>query len=330
MLKYVFLLYFPFLLYLAPDTYGEIVEEILFKVNEDIITKMDFEDQAKVLKQTYIFQSQKIPYNFEATILSNMIIDILIKQETLRQGINVTDLDVSNHLNSLVQINNLGSLDKLKSYIISQGMTWQYFFNNQKMNMYRENLLSRVVTVREPTPEELFAYYEENKDREFKIASHLPRVAVIYLRKDASMTYSEILKLEARGKQLVKELKAGADFSELAKKHSDDFNSKNVGGDTGWRVKEEFTQKPELWEAIRGLEMGENTSLLSSTDGFYLFKLIDEKKSGHIPFERARKDIQQKLIQLKRQQAYESKLKEIIRGAVIKRQTDRFGDFSLK
>lgn len=320
-----------FLLFFSMNSlHGEVVEEILFKVNDQIITKMDFEEQSKVLKQTYIAQSEKLPYNFETGVISNMIINILIKQESARQGVKVTDLDVSNHINSIVQINNLGSIENLHSYIITQGMTWEYFFNNQKVSMYREHLLSRIITTKDSTIGEMRNYYQNNKEKEFKISGRLPRVSVIYLRKDVGMTYSEILKLNSLGKKIERELNQGSNFGELAKKYSEDFRSKNIKGDSGWRLEKDFDEETYLWDAIDKLKVGDHSPLISGKEGFYLFKVTDEKTGGYIPFERAKREVQLKLNRIKRQAAYDSKIKEIIREAVIKRKTDRFGNFSLK
>ena len=311
------------------QSHGEVIEEILFSVNGGIITKMDFEEKADMLKQTYIVQTEKIPYNFEVTLISNMIIDKLIEQESIRQGVNIANSDVSNQINSLIQVNNIGSLEDLKTYIISQGMTWKYFFENQKANMYKESLFARLITVKEPTLDELLAYYNENKTEEFQIVEKLPRLAVIYLRKEASMSYSDILTINAMGKQIEQKIKEGIDFAKLAKEHSEDFSSKNLGGDTGWRTREEFNQTPDLWKAIEELKIGETTPLLAERDGFYIFKLIEEKDSGYIPFDRARKDIKIKLVKIKRQQAYDIKIKEMVQGALIKSKTERFGDLNL-
>ncbi len=327
--KILFFLIVSIPLFELKALHGEIVEEILFSVNGDIITKIDFEERSEILKQTYIVQSEKIPYDFENSIISNMIIDMLIKQESIREGINVVNSDVSNQINSLVKINNLGSIDNLKSYVTSQGMTWKYFFENQKANMYKENLLARIIIVKNPTLDELQSYYNEKKDEEFQISEKLPRLSVIYLRKEVSMGYSEILAVNALGKQIEQKIKNGDEFNKLAKEYSEDFKSKNLGGDSGWRTKEEFEETPELWDAIEKLKVGECTPLLSGKDGFYIFKLIDEKDNGYMPFERARKDIQLKMMRNKRQQAYSTKIKEIIQSALIKRKTDRFKDFRL-
>jgi len=91
-----------------------------------------------------------------------------------------------------------------------------------------------------------------------------------------------LVKDENRAKEILKQLNAGADFAQLAKKFSEDANSREQGGDLGWLNRESlFNGQPlpqELEKAIFSLKPGEiSKEPVKSGLGFYLFKVIEKR-----------------------------------------------------
>jgi peptidyl-prolyl cis-trans isomerase SurA len=90
---------------------------------------------------------------------------------------------------------------------------------------------------------------------------------------------SIILSEEKAQKMLVKfveDVKAGkADFSELAKKHSEDPGSAMKGGELGWANPEIYT--PKFKETLAQLEPGEYSEPFRSQFGWHVLQLLDER-----------------------------------------------------
>jgi parvulin-like peptidyl-prolyl isomerase len=83
---------------------------------------------------------------------------------------------------------------------------------------------------------------------------------------------------EARklAEDLVKQIRAGADFAKLVAQYSDDAASKASGGDFGV-VNVNSSYSPEIKQAVLALKQGEVTDPLRQSSGFYIIR-VEEKK----------------------------------------------------
>ena len=79
----------------------------------------------------------------------------------------------------------------------------------------------------------------------------------------------------ALAEDLVKQLRAGADFGKLAAQYSDDPASKSAGGDLGV-VNATSKQPPELKRAAVALQPGEVTDPVRQVAGFYVIRAEDK------------------------------------------------------
>jgi peptidyl-prolyl cis-trans isomerase D len=86
---------------------------------------------------------------------------------------------------------------------------------------------------------------------------------------------------EARKKaeDVLKQLKAGGNFAELAKKYSEDPGSGKNGGSLGWIGKGRTV--PEFEQAAFSLAKGATSGLVQSSYGFHIIRL-DDKQSAHL------------------------------------------------
>jgi peptidyl-prolyl cis-trans isomerase D len=93
-------------------------------------------------------------------------------------------------------------------------------------------------------------------------------------------------KKTARSKadDLLKQLKSGADFAELAKKNSDDTASAEKGGDLDWIVKGQIGY-PEFESAVFALKPKEMTGVVTTQLGFEIAQLVERQPAKVKPFE---------------------------------------------
>jgi len=84
---------------------------------------------------------------------------------------------------------------------------------------------------------------------------------------------------EAREKleSLRKEITAGADFGELAKKHSQDIGSKGTGGSLGWSVPGSFV--PQFEAVMKSLKKKQISRPFKSQFGWHLMQVLDRRQS---------------------------------------------------
>jgi peptidyl-prolyl cis-trans isomerase C len=106
---------------------------------------------------------------------------------------------------------------------------------------------------------------------------------------------------------LIKKIKAGAKFEDVAKAESSD-NSKTSGGDLGWFTLARMV-KP-FGDAVKGLKKGEMTPEPVQTQfGWHIIKLEDTRDVAPPPFDQVKSQVSNGVIQ-KKLQAYVEDLKK--------------------
>ncbi|MGI8741161.1 MAG: peptidylprolyl isomerase [Bryobacteraceae bacterium] len=89
----------------------------------------------------------------------------------------------------------------------------------------------------------------------------------------------ETAKIKAKAEGLLKQIKAGGDFAELAKQNSDDPGSKANGGDLGWVVRGQMVKNFE--NATFSLKPKEISNLITTEYGFHIIQVL-EKQDAHV------------------------------------------------
>ena len=158
------------------------------------------------------------------------------------------------------------------------------------------------------TPEEVEAYYKENQ-KEFTTPEAVKARHILKKFPD-NATDEQRAETKTAAEALLKtvnaELAAGADFAELAKKHSEGPSATQGGALRGRNPKlppgDYFARgdmvKPFEEAAFDTLTPGEVSGLVETSYGYHIIKL-EEKKAPEIqPFANAQYEIQQKLVQV--------------------------------
>jgi peptidyl-prolyl cis-trans isomerase D len=132
------------------------------------------------------------------------------------------------------------------------------------------------------TPQELEDYYHQHRD-EFMVAEQV-NVRHILIKTppagadgkvDAKATDASRQKAE----DLLKQLKAGGNFADLAKKNSEDTSTAKNGGSLGWVGK--GRTDPEFEKAAFSLPKGGMSGVVQSSFGFHIIQ-VDDKQDAHL------------------------------------------------
>ena len=123
--------------------------------------------------------------------------------------------------------------------------------------------LSKGVSV---TEEQAQAYYDEHKAQYQTIEKRLPAHILVQFGDDEEKAKTKIDAIK-------KQLDGGADFSELAKKDSEDTFSGEEGGKLDWY--EQGVMDPAFDDAMFSLEKGQVSDVVKSDFGFHIIKLLD-------------------------------------------------------
>lgn len=138
---------------------------------------------------------------------------------------------------------------------------------------------------------EISQYYEEHpadyhKEQEVR-AGHI----LFAVKQDAPE--DEVARVRAEAEKVLAEAKKNKDFTELARKYSQDPSVKENGGDLGYFTRSRMT--PEFSEAAFKMKPGEISDLVRSPFGFHIIKMEDVHPEKTTSLEEARGQIEAKL-----------------------------------
>ncbi|AJE04743.1 peptidylprolyl isomerase [Geobacter pickeringii] len=198
------------------------------------------------------------------------LLDTMVVRELILQQARKDGLDKSPEV--------AAKLEELKKRIIVEGF-----------------LKKKVEEQAKVSDEEMKKFYDENKDK-FKTGDQVKASHIL-------------MKSEKEAQDVSKELKAGGNFEELAKKHSID-SAAAKGGDLGWFSKGSMV--PEFEKVVFGLKEGETSGIVKTKFGFHIIKLTGKRAAGTRSFDEVKEQIKAALLPTKQQEVFQ-KLKEDIK-----------------
>jgi peptidyl-prolyl cis-trans isomerase C len=117
-----------------------------------------------------------------------------------------------------------------------------------------------------------------------------------------------LVEKEDEAKALIAQIKGGAKFEDLAKKHSKDPGSGERGGDLDFAKPDSYV--PEFGKAMANLKKGEMTETpVKSQFGWHIIKLEDTREAAFPPFDEVKGQVKQALSQQRLQEYQQTLLK---------------------
>lgn len=255
-----------------------IIEKAIVIVDTGIVLQSDFNERKAAILQRFQGQSDKLPPEeiLNTQILDQLILEQLQITEAGRYGITVSDQQINQTIQNIMQSNNQSSLEELSASLAKEGLT----LGNLREQMRREHLINQVQSgvvnnrIR-ITDQEIdnFLASSDGKSATFP-DYHLGHILIAV---SASASAGDIKEAENKALGLYQQLQDGADFASLAITHSND-SSALQGGELGWK---KFSQLPEIFaNAVTPLKVGEVSKPIRSGAGFHLLKNIEQRGGG--------------------------------------------------
>jgi peptidyl-prolyl cis-trans isomerase D len=200
------------------------------------------------------FQKRNAKVKFEYAVLS---------QDDIRKGLHPSDAELKAFYeqNKATYANSIPEKRKL-----------EYVFVD------RTKLLAQVPV----SHEELQSYYDQHRDQ-YRVAEQV-KVSHILIKTpppgpDGKVDEKAVEEARKKAEDILKQLKAGAKFEDLAKKNSDDPGSAKQGGELGWIGRGRTV--PEFEKVAFSLPKGQTSDLVKSTYGFHIIR-VEDKQDAHV------------------------------------------------
>ena len=123
---------------------------------------------------------------------------------------------------------------------------------------------------------EIQQYYTQHQ-KDYKVDEQV-RVRHILIKVDQGASPQADAAAKAKAEDILKQIKAGGNFAELAKANSDDPGSKDQGGELGF-LKRGATV-PEFDQAAFTLPVGQTSDLVKTKFGYHILQ-VEEKQTAH-------------------------------------------------
>ena len=276
--------------------------DVLARVNGETITKADFE---KAIKNIEARAGSPVPADQRDRvyrgILDQLIGYKLLEQETKTKKVVVPDADIDARLNQIRQ--QFPNEDAFKQALQQQNVTVEQLKSDARNDMAVEKLIGDAIGAKVAVkPEDVQAFYQANQDH-FKQGERV-RASHILITVPQNADAATKAAAKAKAEDLLKQIKAGKDFGELAKANSQDPGSAPNGGDLGYFQKGEMVGP--FNDVAFTLKPGTVSDVVETQFGFHIIKVVDKQAGGMVPIEQAKGQIQQYLEEQNRQKETEA------------------------
>jgi len=299
----------------------EIIEQILVKVNGEIITKTELEDrQVAALRQRAQQMSDEELKKAIAAITPEILVDavdeLLLLQRGKELGYKVTDEQFKRVLDNIRKENKLESDEQFSAALKQEGITIEQL----RKNLEKQMVINQVQQVEVAgkvgiSDSEAQAYYAEHKDEFTTAASLTLRELLVAVKSDGkSVNVAADDAAKAKAESLRARARAGESFAALVTEASD-APSKANGGLVGPLSAEELD--PGVRKIIEGLKPGDVSEVFRTGGGYALLQLDASTPPVVKSFESARDDIAQKVYESKRSAEFGRYLVRLRSQAII-------------
>jgi parvulin-like peptidyl-prolyl isomerase len=311
------------------DQAPQVVEQVLVKVNGDIITKSDLEErQITALRQRNLNpevlkndeQLKKVLAEVTPQLLVNAIDEMLLLQLGREKGLRLSDEQFNRWLSAMRKDQNLEDDKRFEDALKQEGMT----LSDVRRNVERQFLLSEVQRDEfggklQITEEEARQYYLVHQNEFIEPATVTLReilieVPTVNQQGRPAINVGQDDAAAKKAEEVRARLTAGEDFAKVAAEVSSSASKAN-GGLIGPIAIAELSQ--ELQKLLEKMKPAEMTPVTRTSRGYQILKLETTKQSGLRSFDSVRDLVADRVYQERSRGEMRKFLDRVRRQAII-------------
>ena len=285
---------------------------VLARVNGEAVTKVDFD---RLIKNMEVRANQPVPAERRDTIfrqaLEQLVTYAVLSQETRARKVMVSDEEVDSSIKQMQS--QFKTEDEFKKALDARGMTLDKLKSDTRIDMSINKMVEGEVSSQPaPSDVECREFYDKNPDK-FKQDESV-RASHILFRVDENADAATKKKAMEQAQAVLKEARGGADFAELAKKHSAD-GSAQQGGDLNYFARGQMV--PQFDQAAFAMKPGQISDIVTTQFGYHIIKVTDRKAASTVPFEQVSPRIKDFLTEQQKQRKADDFIQSLKQKAKI-------------
>ncbi|OIX91727.1 peptidylprolyl isomerase SurA [Pantoea sp. Ae16] len=250
----------------------QVVDKVAAVVNNGVVLESDVDNMMRTVKSQAQQAGQQLPEDrtLRHQILERQVMDNIILQMGEKAGLQISDQQLDQAIQNIAAQNRM-SVDQLRSRLAYDGMNYSDYRAQIRKEMLisevRNNEVRRRVTILPQEVDTLATQIGSQNSQGTEL-----NISQILLPLPENPTQQQVDDQEALARQLVGEIKGGADFGKLAVTYSADPQALK-GGNMGWGKIEEL---PTLFsQALSSAKKGDVVGPIRSGVGFHILKVND-------------------------------------------------------
>ncbi|MGL5632502.1 MAG: peptidylprolyl isomerase, partial [Azovibrio sp.] len=207
--------------------------------------------------------------------LERMIMDRVQIQSAKEMGLRVDDAQLEQTIGRIAASNKL-TLAQFKEALQKDGIPYARFREEIRdeilITRLREREVDSRLVISDAEIDNFLTQAGGNTAEEYEVAH-------ILLRAPESASPEQLQRLKTKAEEVLKRARNGENFAELAAAYSDAPDALQ-GGNLGLRP---LDRMPEVFTStVKGMNKGQVSDLIRSTNGFHIIKLLDRRGGGKI------------------------------------------------
>jgi peptidyl-prolyl cis-trans isomerase SurA len=306
-----------------------VVEEIIARVNNQIITRTEYARSRDQLKQDIQQQDAANADRLFGEKQRDVLRDLIDQQLLLEKGKDLGisgDTELIKRLDEMRKQMNLETMEELEKAATSQGVSYEEYKQNMRNQIITQRVIGQEVGSHlSLNKDDVKKFYDEHKAdmqqpeqirlSEILIAPKAPPAAgTDPIVPPAAPVDAQLAAAQAKAQDLLDQIRKGASFEDLAKKNSDGPSAKD-GGDLSYFKR--GTLAKELEDRVFAMKAGEVTDAIRTKQGFVLLKVSEHQMAGVPTLKEVEPRIQDALYMQKLQPALRAFLTKLREEAFI-------------
>ena len=219
-----------------------------------------------------------------------LVAEKLFSAQVKELGVEVTEQEIDGVIAEVKKRNNLDE-EALQNALASQGMDQAAYRQAVKRDLESMRLVQLKIRSKLKVTDEDVQNYWQTHPQEFRTDDEV-RIRHVFLALSERAAPAEVERVKSLAQDLVRRARAGEDFAELAKKHSEGPSAPD-GGDLGWLRR--GTVQADVERVAFGLEQGQVSDPLRTPAGYQILRLDERRGGAPRPLAEVKEEIRDRL-----------------------------------